>query len=68
MINFDDITREEAKEHNANWSQILDHLYGIFIIGGSGSCKTNSLLNLTIHQPNINKTYFRTTDPYEAKH
>ena len=62
MINFDDITREEAKEHNPNWPRILDHLYGIFIIGGSRSGKTNSLLNLTIHQPNIDKTYFRTMD------
>ena len=35
MINFDDFTKEEAREHNPNWPQISDHLYRILIIGGS---------------------------------
>ena len=34
------------KEHNPNWSEISDHPYGILIAGGSGSAKTNALLNL----------------------
>ena len=46
MINFDDVTKENIKEHNPNWPQIPDHPYRILIIGGSGSGKTNSLLNL----------------------
>ena len=46
MINFDDITKENIKEHNLNWSQIPDHLYRILIIGGSESSKTNLLFNL----------------------
>ena len=25
MINFDDVTKEETKEHNRNWPQIPDH-------------------------------------------
>ena len=33
-------------KHNPNWSYILDHPYKILIIGGSGSGKTNVLLNL----------------------
>ena len=37
MTNFDDITRENIKEHSLNWPQILKHPYRILIIGGSGS-------------------------------
>ena len=37
MINFDDVIKEETKERNPNWSQILDHPYRILIIRGSGS-------------------------------
>ena len=35
MINSDDITKENIKEHNLNWSQIPDNPYRILIIGGS---------------------------------
>ena len=34
MINFDDVTRENIKENNRNWSHIPDHLYRKLIIGG----------------------------------
>ena len=37
-------------------------------MGGSGSGKTNVLLNLTYNQPNIDKIYLYTKDPYEAKY
>ena len=46
MINFDDVTKENIKEHNLNGPEIRDHTYRILIIGGSGSGKTNSLFNL----------------------
>ena len=36
--------------HNSNWAYISDHPYRILIIGGSGSGKTNVLLNLIKHQ------------------
>ena len=49
MINLDDITNENNKEHNEKWPYIPDHPYRILIIGGSGSGKTNALLNL-IHK------------------
>ena len=39
--------------HKPNWPYIPNHPYRILIIGGSGSCKTNLLLNLTIHQRQI---------------
>ena len=29
MINFDDVTKENIKEHNPNWPQIHDHPHNI---------------------------------------
>ena len=40
MINFDDVTNENIKEHNPILPQILDDPCRIFIIGGSGFWKT----------------------------
>ena len=39
MINFDDVTKENIKEHNSNWSQTPDHLCRTLLIGQSGSGK-----------------------------
>ena len=39
MINFDDITKENIKEHNSNWPQVPDHPYKILIMRLSGSGK-----------------------------
>ena len=36
---------------------IADHPYKILIIGGSGSGKTNALIILEIHQPDIKDIY-----------
>ena len=44
MINFDNYTNENKTEHNLNWPYIPDHPYRI-LIAGSGSGKTNVLLN-----------------------
>ena len=68
MINFDDIIKEETKEHNPNWPQIPDSPCRILIIGGSGSPKTNSLCNLINQQPDIDKIYLYAKDPYETKY
>ena len=68
MINFDDIAKENTKEHNPNWPQILDHPYRILIIGGPGSEKTNSLFNVINQQPDIDKICLYAKDPYEAKY
>ena len=46
MINFDDYTNESKTKHNLDWPYIPNHPYRILIIGGSGSGKTNALLNL----------------------
>ena len=49
MINFNDVIKENTKEHNLNWPQIFDHSYRILIIGGSISGKTIFLFNLISH-------------------
>ena len=53
--------------------EILDHPYGIFIIGESGSGSgtesgSYSLFNLISHQPDIDKMYLYVKDPYESKY
>ena len=54
--------------HNPDWPNIPDHLYRILIIGGSGSAKTNVLLDLIKHQrPDIDKIYLNVKDPVESK-
>ena len=50
MINLDSIINEKNKEHNEKWLYLPDHRYIILIIGGSGSGKTNKLLNLIKEQ------------------
>ena len=40
MINFDDFSRENKKEHNPNWSQNPDHPYRMLIAGSSVSENT----------------------------
>ena len=64
MINFN----ENKTERNENWPFIPYHPYRILIIGGSGSGKTNVLLNLIENQPDICKIYLYAKDPYEAKY
>ena len=68
MINFDDYVNENKTEQSRNWPYTPDHLYRILIIGGSGSGKTNVLLNLIENQTHIDKICLYAKDPYEAKY
>ena len=61
MINLDNIMNENNKEHNKKWPYIPDHPYRILIIRGSGSGKTNTLLNLI-------KIYLYAKDLSESKY
>ena len=68
MINLDSIINENNKNHNEKWPYIPDHLYRILIIGGSGSGKTNALLNLINEQNVIDKIYLYAKDLNERKY
>ena len=68
MINIDDVTKENLKEHNTDWPQILDHPYITLIIGGYESGRINSLFNLIRQQPDIDKIYLYAKYSYEAKY
>ena len=68
MINLDSITNENNKKHNEKWPYIPDHPYRILIIGGSGSGKTNALLNLINEQNDIDKIYLYARDLSEPKY
>ena len=67
MFNFDYITKEDIKEHNPNWPEILDYPYIILIAGGSGSGKTNALLNLINNETDID-IFLYAKDPFELKY
>ena len=68
MINFDDAVKENIKEHNPNWPQILDHPYRMLIIWGSRSGKTNSLFHVLNQQSDIDTIYLYAKDLFEAKY
>ena len=68
MINLDSIINENNKKHNEKWPYIPDHPYRILIIGGSGSGKTNALINLINEQNDIDKIYLYAKDLSELKY
>ena len=68
MINLDSITNENNKEHNEKCPYTLDHPYRIIIIGGSGSGKTNALINLINEQNDIDKIYLYARDLSKPKY
>ena len=59
MKNYD----QSVDTYNPNWPYIPDHPYRILIIVGSGSEKTNVLLNLIKNQlTDIDKVYLYVKD------
>ena len=68
MSKFDYVTNENIKKPNLNWTVILDQLYEILIVGGSGSGKTNALLNVINNKPDIDKIYLHVKAPFKAKY
>ena len=55
-------------KNNEKWPYIPDHPYRIIIIGGSGSGKTNALINLINEQNDIDKIYLYARDLSEPKY
>ena len=68
MINLDSITNENNKKHNKKWPYIPDPPYRSLITGGSGSRKTNTLLNSINEQHDINKLYLYARELNEPKY
>ena len=67
MISLDSITNEN-NENTTKWPYIPDHPYRILITAGSGSGKTNTLLNLINEQNDIDKIYLYARDLNEPKY
>ena len=55
-------------KNNEKWPYIPDHPYRFLIIGGSGSGKTNTLLNFINEQNDIDKIYLYARDLNEPKY
>ena len=68
MLDFDDVTRENLKEHNPSQPQTPDYPHRVLIIIVSESEKTSSLFNLINQQPDIDQIYLYAKDPYEPKY
>ena len=71
MFNLDHITSKNNECHNEKWPYIPDHPYRMLIIGGSGSGKTNPLLNLIKEKDShnlIDKIYLYLKDINKSKY
>ena len=68
MFNLGSITNENNNKHNEKWPYIPDHPYKIITVGGSGSGKTNALINLINEQNDIYKIYLYRRDLSEPKY
>ena len=49
MINLDNITNKNNKEHNEKWPYISDHPYKILIVGGWFWIRENRLINFKLN-------------------
>ena len=68
MINIDNYVNENKTEHNEKCPYIPNHPYRIIITGGSGSGKTDALINLINEQNDIDKIYLYARDLSEPKY
>ena len=63
MKNYDESIKVNQ---NPDWIYTPNHPYRFLIIGGSGSGKTNVLLNLIKNQrPDVDEIYLYVKDPFE---
>ena len=62
------VTNENKRKQSPDWPKNRHHTYRRLIIGGSGSGKTNALLNLIHHQLDIDNIYLFANSPHEPKY
>ena len=63
MKNYDESIKVNQ---NPDWIYTPNHPYRFLIIGGTGSGKTNVLLNLIKNQrPDVDEIYLYVKDPFE---
>ena len=67
MFNFDYITKEDIKNIIEIGQKFMTFHYRILIVGGSGSGKTNALLTLINHEPDIDEIYLYAKDLNKGK-
>ena len=68
MINLDNIVNNSNEKHNEKSPYIPDHPCRIFIMGGSGLGKTNTLFHLINEQKDIDQIYLYAKDLSESKY
>ena len=68
MIILDNIIKDNNEKHNEKWPYVPDHPYRILIIVGSGSGKTNILLNLINEQEDADEIYLYAKHLSEPKY
>ena len=62
-IKYHNITKKDRKKHNPNELQIPNHPFRTLLTGNSRS----ALFNLISHQPDIDKIYLYSENPYKGK-
>lgn len=68
LINYDEVTGENAQEHSPLKPQISGYPHKLLIKGGSGARKTNTIINLIYWQPDTHKIYFYSKCLHESKY
>ena len=62
------VLQTKTTKNNEKWPYIPDHPYRTLIIDGSGSGKTNALINLINEQNDTDKIYLYARDLSEPKY
>ena len=68
MIGLDNYTNKNKMNHNSKWPYVPNHLHRKLIVVGSGSGKTNTLLNLINNEIDIVRIYLYAKEPYQEKY